>query len=64
VGDWLFDSSDHRVQISNLKMMATKTKVYTLKLSGASEFYANNVLVHDLCGAPPAEQISRLGVGQ
>lgn len=37
-------------------MMKTDAKVYTLKLSGANSFYANDILVHDLCGAPPAMQ--------
>ena len=52
-GDWLFDPQDHRVQITGIKMINSKTKVYTFKLAGDSAFYANGVLVHDLCGAPP-----------
>jgi hypothetical protein len=53
-GDWVFDSNNNRVQISAIKMMNSKTKVCTVKLSKACSFYANNILVHDLCGSPPA----------
>jgi hypothetical protein len=52
-GDWLFDSTEHRVQITGIKMIDEKTKVYTLKLSGDDAFYAAGVLAHDLCGIPP-----------
>jgi choice-of-anchor C domain-containing protein len=66
-GDWLFDSTDHRVQISGIKIIDFKTKVYTLKLSGDVAFYANGVLAHDLCGEPAelnALQTSKVGVAK
>jgi hypothetical protein len=66
-GDWLFNSADQRVQIAGIKSIDSKTKVYTFKLAGDSAFFANDVLVHDLCGPPPAPaagQISRLGVAK
>ncbi len=53
-GDWLFNSTEQRVAITGIKLIDTKTKVYTLKLSGDDAFYADDVLVHDLCGPPPA----------
>jgi len=59
VGDWVFDSDDHRVQISAIKKMNEKRRVCTLKLSEACSFYANNILVHDLCGSPPAMETAR-----
>jgi hypothetical protein len=53
-GDWLFNATDRRVQITGIKMLDSKTNVFTFKLSGDDAFYANDVLVHDLCGAPPS----------
>jgi len=50
-GDWLINSMDHRVQITGIKPIGSKTKVHTLRLSGDSAFYANDLLVHDLCGS-------------
>lgn len=66
-GDWLFNSADQRVQIAGIKIIDSDTKVYTFKLAGDSAFFANDVLVHDLCGPPPAPaagQTSRLEVAK
>ena len=63
-GDWLYDASERRWQISKITMSATKTKVYTLKLSGADSFYANHLLVHDLCGQPPVAQVVKTEVAR
>ncbi|HEX3716951.1 MAG TPA: DUF642 domain-containing protein [Verrucomicrobiae bacterium] len=52
-GDWLLNSTDHRIQITGIKIFDKNTKVYTFKLSGNDAFYADGVLVHDLCGPPP-----------
>lgn len=50
VGDWLstFDGANYKVA----EMKATKQviPVYSLQLEGDSAFYANGVLVHDMCG--------------
>lgn len=50
VGDWLstFDGANYIVA----EMKATKQviPVYSLQLEGDSAFYANGVLVHDMCG--------------
>jgi hypothetical protein len=56
VGDWLLNQHRQRVQITANQRASGARDVYTLKLLGDSAFYANGVLVHDLCGAlpPPA----------
>ena len=38
-------------------MIDAKTRVYTLKLSGDDAFYADGVLAHDSCGAPPLSPV-------
>ena len=63
-GDWLYDASERRWQISKITMSAAKSRVYTLKLSGADSFYANNLLVHDLCGQPPVAQVVKTEVAR
>jgi Bacterial Ig domain/Protein of unknown function (DUF642)/Divergent InlB B-repeat domain len=54
-GDWMFDSTGSRIQVLANKPVAETSKVYTLSLSGDNAFYANGVLVHDLCGAAPPQ---------
>ncbi|MGH7953589.1 MAG: polymorphic toxin-type HINT domain-containing protein, partial [Limisphaerales bacterium] len=50
VGDWLMNDNGQRVQIVSNRHVPGTHEVYTLKLRGDTAFYANDVLVHDLCG--------------
>jgi len=59
-GDWLFDSANQRRQIAFIRKLAVPTKVYTLALTGGDSFYANNLLVHELCGVPLAGRQIRI----
>jgi hypothetical protein len=51
VGDWLMNDEGQRVQITANARLSGSHEVYTLKLMGDTAFYANGILVHDLCGA-------------
>jgi hypothetical protein len=54
-GDWLINFQGERVRVTGKEAMAKPMKVYTLMLVGDSAFYADGILVHDLCGkAAPA----------
>jgi hypothetical protein len=53
-GDWLFNSQGSRVQVTANQLIPGKMQVYTLKLAGDVAFYADDVLVHDLCGPAPS----------
>ena len=58
VGGWLMNEHRQRVQITANKRISTSREVYTLKLRGDTAFYANGLLVHDLCGAfSPSEPV-------
>lgn len=50
-GDWLMNDHGQRVQIVGNERIRGSHEVYTLKLRGDTAFYANGILVHDLCGA-------------
>jgi hypothetical protein len=52
-GDWLFNAQGGRVRVLSNQPVNRGTTVYSLSLSGDTAFYANGVLVHDSCGAPP-----------
>jgi hypothetical protein len=49
-GDWLFDNEGHRVQVLGNHVLKKEVEVYTISLSGDNVFYADGVLVHDMCG--------------
>jgi hypothetical protein len=55
VGDWLFHQPAGRVQVTASEPLAGTLPVFTFRLRGDNAFYANGVLVHDLCGwwTPP-----------
>jgi hypothetical protein len=53
-GDWLSDSSGRRVSVVASQAVTRSMPAYTFSLADDNAFYANGVLVHDLCGAPPA----------
>jgi hypothetical protein len=53
VGDWLFDTRNHTVKITAIEAVAGEMGVYTLGLNGDNSFYADGILVRDLCGATP-----------
>ena len=64
-GDWLFDSAGNRVRVAGLTSVSGSRRVYTLSLSGDNAFYANNILVRDVCGvAPPLATAKLSEVGQ
>jgi hypothetical protein len=49
-GDWLSDSHGGRVRVTDNEPLGRSLKVYTMRLAVDNAFYANDVLVHDLCG--------------
>ena len=49
-GQWLFDEKGQRLRIVDNRSLGQPLKVYTFRLREDSAFYANDVLVHDLCG--------------
>jgi len=49
-GDWLVDESARRVQVTGNQRLDGPLPMYTLRLREDPAFYANGVLVHDLCG--------------
>jgi hypothetical protein len=59
-GDWLFDAAGRRVSVMANQSVTRRTTVYTFSLAGDDAFYANGVLVHDMCGALPPELLVRL----
>jgi len=59
-GDWLFDSAGRRIRVLANQSVTRRTTVYTFSLDRDNSFYANGVLVHDLCGEAPPEWRARL----
>ncbi|MFN7137924.1 MAG: polymorphic toxin-type HINT domain-containing protein, partial [Limisphaerales bacterium] len=57
-GDWLFDERGRRVQVTENRLQSYDGKVFTLKLRGDNVFYANGVLVHDMCGREQMENVT------
>jgi hypothetical protein len=58
-GDWLSNSQGAPLEIVANRPLARPMKVYTLRLRMDNAFYANGVLVHDLCGGtPPLTKVS------
>jgi len=49
-GDWLSNTNGIPLEIVENRMLDRQIKVYTLRLDRDNAFYANDVLVHDLCG--------------
>jgi large repetitive protein len=49
-GDWLSDSHGGRVRVTDNEPLGRNLKVYSMRLALDNAFYANDVLVHDLCG--------------
>jgi hypothetical protein len=54
-GEWFLTPDGGRVEVSKNETIAGEREVFTLKLGGDVAFFANGILVHDLCGAqaPP-----------
>jgi hypothetical protein len=50
VGDWLVDDAARPVQITENRRYNGTLPVYTFRLREDAAFYANGVLVHDMCG--------------
>ena len=59
-GDWLLNSNGQRISVLGNETVTRSTPVYTFSLSGDDAYYANDVLVHDMCGGPPAGAQVRL----
>ena len=53
VGDWLLNEQGQAVRITANQRLPGSREAYTLKLRGDAAFYANGVLVHDVCGILP-----------
>lgn len=49
-GDWLSDPQGEPIEIVEIRPLPAPADVYTLRLDMDNAFYANGVLVHDLCG--------------
>ena len=49
-GDWLLDDAARRVQVTESWRIDGPLHVFTFRLREDQAFYANGVLVHDLCG--------------
>ena len=49
-GEWLLDSHGRPVRVVSNTPVPEQKEVFTLRLRGDRAFYANGVLVHDLCG--------------
>jgi len=50
VGDWLLDDAARPVRITQNKRIDEPLQVFTFRLREDPAFYANGVLVHDMCG--------------
>jgi hypothetical protein len=53
-GDCLFNSKGQRIQVRANELLPGQMPVWTLKLARDVAFYADDVLVHDLCGQLPS----------
>jgi hypothetical protein len=49
-GDWLLDDAARPVRITENRRIAGPLQVFTFRLREDPAFYANGVLVHDMCG--------------
>jgi fibronectin type 3 domain-containing protein len=49
VGDHLMNDKGQRVRINHLVDLENKQPVYTFSVAGDNAFYANGILVHDMC---------------
>ncbi|HKS38433.1 MAG TPA: hypothetical protein VJW76_14665, partial [Verrucomicrobiae bacterium] len=54
VGDWLSTDTGGVVAVSSNEIDDNPGEVVTLQLRGDNAFYANGILVHDLCGPLPS----------
>jgi large repetitive protein len=50
VGDWLLDDTARSVQVTESRRYEGTLPVYTFRLREDPSFYANGILVHDMCG--------------
>ena len=50
VGDWLLDDAARVVRVTENKRIDEPLQVFTFRLREDSAFYANGILVHDMCG--------------
>ena len=50
-GDWLQGSDGAPVRVKRTRVVPEPVSVYTLRLVGDYAFFANDILVHDACGA-------------
>ena len=58
-GNWLSNAQGDPIEIIENRRLDGLMKVYTLRLEMDNAFYANDVLVHDLCGGKlPAPAVS------
>ena len=49
-GDWLLDDAARPVRITKNQRIGESLQVFTFRLREDPAFYANGVLVHDMCG--------------
>ena len=56
IGDWVFREDGRRMEVIANRPLAGPAAVCTFRLSGDSVFYANGILVYELCGAPLPNQ--------
>jgi len=55
-GDWLVLENGTNAEVTGTDRIKDPIRVHTFRLHGDSAFYADGVLVHDLCGAEPPRE--------
>jgi hypothetical protein len=63
VGDWLLNEHGQAMKITANRPLVGPRDAFTLKLLGGAAFYANGVLVHDLCGGVAQPEPARSDSG-
>lgn len=64
-GDYLVDSSNTRIKVVSNAKLEKDIRVHSFQLKGDSAFYANGVLVRDMCGLGGVKQVAaEKGVAQ
>jgi hypothetical protein len=57
-GDYLVDSNNARIKVLTNERLGKAMRVYSFQLKGDGAFYANGVLVRDMCGLGGVKQVA------
>lgn len=64
-GNWLMNAGDGRLTLLANTPLKEPMRVYTLRLARDHAFYAEGILVHDLCGNPfPPSPVQKVEVSR